>query len=359
MKNLFQSRPSKKLKSVVLVGTGLSRFTRVRAARETTILAFHGLCESNDPQVLDASLHLPLNVFREVCAFLASNYRVIRLQDLVERLAAGQQPEPNTVVLTFDDGYASNFHLAWPVLREFHLPATIFLATGFVDGTEQLWFQRLDAALARTQRANLDWRTAHGNERLRLDGRGARLRVLKRLLLEWKRLPFENLQANLQSLEDALEVCSLPHEQLPASMRPMTWEQARQMQAHGLVDFGGHTHTHAILSRCRPEVVHREIHECRGRLLAELGHAPKLFAYPNGGAEDYQMTTMDALRKAGFQASCTMQHGRVAEGTPSMQLPRYGSPESVWEADATVSGAFEAFKTWRETAKNTLWSLLP
>jgi peptidoglycan/xylan/chitin deacetylase (PgdA/CDA1 family) len=359
MKTLLQSSSRQKLKSAVLVGTGLSRFARVRATHETTILAFHGLCEdAGDDQVLDASLHLPLKVFRRVCAFLASNYRVIRLQDLVDRLAAGQKPEPHTVVLTFDDGYASNFHLAWPVLREFHLPATIFLATGFVDGTEPLWFQRLDAALARTQHSFLDWRTAHGTERLRLAAHGDRLRVLKRVLLEWKRLPFEDLLAALQSLEEALEVRSLPHEQLPAPMQPMTWEQARQMQKQGLVDFGGHTHTHAILGRSQPETMEREIHACRDRLLAELGHAPKLFAYPNGGAGDYAMATMEVLQNAGFQASCTMQHGRVADSTPSMELPRYGSPESVWEAEATVSGAFEAVKTWREAAKNSLWSLL-
>ena len=40
--------------------------------------------------------------------------------------------------------------------------------------------------------------------------------------------------------------------------------------------------------------------------------------------------------------------GRADAHTPLHQLPRYGSPESVWEAEATVSGAFETLKEWKQ-----------
>jgi hypothetical protein len=44
-----------------------------------------------------------------------------------------------------------------------------------------------------------------------------------------------------------------------------------------------------------------------------------------------------------------MVNGRVGEHSSLFQLPRYGSPESVWEAEATVSGAFEILKEWRQS----------
>ena len=360
MKLLFKARSSQKLKSAALVGSGVASVARLREVHESTVLAFHGICEGmGNEHVLDWSLHLPQDIFRRVCAFLASNYQVVRLQDLVDRLAAGEKPEPNSVVLTFDDGYASNYHLAWPVLREFHLPATIFLATGFVDGTERLWFQRLDQALNHSKCPFVEWKFSHGKERLKLSNREDRHKALDRLLPELKRMPDEDLLGEIDRIEQALEVSPLPADELPEPLRPMTWDQVREMAAKGLVDFGGHTHTHPILSRCSPEAMRGEIFTCRDRMQAELGHAPKLFAYPNGGAVDYKAQTMDLLREAGFQAACCTRYGRVEKDTPLMELPRYGSPESVWEAEATVSGAFEAVKAWRETARNTLWSLLP
>jgi peptidoglycan/xylan/chitin deacetylase (PgdA/CDA1 family) len=262
-------------------------------------------------------------------------------------------------VLTFDDGYASNYHLAWPVLREFNLPATIFLATGFLDGTEKLWFQRLDLALGSSKRPFLEWKFPHGKERLRLSNREDRHKALDRLLPELKRLPDEDLLGEIDRIEQALEAESLVINEMPEPMRPMSWDQVRELAAKGLVDFGGHTHTHPILGRCSPQAMRGEIFTCRDRFQAEMGRAPTLFAYPNGGPSDYKTITMTLLREAGFQAACTMCNGRVEQDTSLLELPRYGSPESVWEAEATVSGAFEAVKAWRQAAKNSLWSILP
>jgi peptidoglycan/xylan/chitin deacetylase (PgdA/CDA1 family) len=102
-----------------------------------------------------------------------------------------------------------------------------------------------------------------------------------------------------------------------------------------------------------------EIFTCHERLRQELGRAPKLFCFPNGGQADYTAETIALLQEAGFEAACTLRNGRVDQGSSLMELPRYGSPESVWEAEATVSGAFEAVKAWRKSARNSLWSFLP
>lgn len=360
MPTLYPSRTSQKLKSVALVGSGVAGLARIRDTHEASILSFHGLCEGmGTDRVLDWSLHLPLEIFRRVCAFLASNYSVVSLQSVVDRLKAGEKLEPNSVVLTFDDGYASNYHLAWPVLREFNLSATIFVTTGFLDGTEPMWFQRLDQALGTSVKPFLDWKSPHGKDRLPLGTREKRQRALGRLLPELKHMPDEDMLGEIDRIEQALGTEPPAVGALPEPMRPMTWQQVWELAATGLIDFGGHTHTHPVLSRCRPEAMRGEIFTCHERLRQELGRAPRLFAFPNGGQGDYSDGTLALLREVGFESACTMRNGRIDQNSSLMELPRYGSPESVWEVEATVSGAFEAVKAWRETARNTLWSFVP
>ncbi|MBE7493513.1 MAG: polysaccharide deacetylase family protein [Verrucomicrobiaceae bacterium] len=356
MKSSTTISSPRRLKAAALVGSGVAGMSRLRNVHEVSILAWHGVCQGmGDEQVLDWSLHMPQDIFRRVCAFLASNYNVISLRELVCCLEAGEKPHPNAVVLTFDDGYASNFHLAWPVIREFNLPATIFVTTGFLDGVEKLWFQRLDLALGRTKQDHLKWNLEHGPEVLPLGKRDQRRAALDHLLREFKKLPDADLLGEIDRLEHALGVSEPDTDDLPAPMRPMTWDQARTMVSGGLVEIGGHTHTHPILSRCDPATQRAEIFTCRDRITAELGTPPLTFCYPNGGPADYTSETVSLLKEAGFRAACTMENGRVESSVPLFELPRYGSPESVWEAEATVSGAFETVKEWRQMARNHLF----
>jgi peptidoglycan/xylan/chitin deacetylase (PgdA/CDA1 family) len=347
MPPVFQSRA---VKAAALVGSGFSSFTRTRRAAEATILTFHGLCEdAGSPDILDWTLHLPVEVFRSVCAMLASDYRVVSLADLIAAQNNQLSLPDNSVVITFDDGYESNFKLAYPILRRFNLPATIFVTTGFLDGVDMLWFQRVDLALGRTRKENLEWKINGNVLRLHLGTREQRQQSLVQLMPELKELPDADLLDEVDRLERALEVHPPTLVDLPAPMRPMSWDMAREMADSGLIEIGGHSHTHPILSRCDSMTMRAEISTCRDRIRAELGDLPASFAYPNGGEGDYTRETMLLVREAGFKCACSTINGRVGAEAPMFQLPRYGSPESVWEAEATVSGAFETLKEWRRS----------
>jgi peptidoglycan/xylan/chitin deacetylase (PgdA/CDA1 family) len=246
-----------------------------------------------------------------------------------------REPLPiGAVAITFDDGYASNFHLAFPILREFSLPATIFLTTAFLDGEDRLWFQRVDRAL-----------------------RGGSSEQLAAKLAELKALSDPEMRRQVEQL-DSLEAAKAHRsEDLPTVMRPMSWDQAREMRDSGSITFGGHTHTHPILARCTLEHQQREIETCRDRIKAELGAPPRIFAFPNGGADDYTADTLAILRRAGFDLALTMVSGRVGLNSRILELPRYGSPTSALETEATVSGAFELSKAWRQRGLRALGGL--
>jgi peptidoglycan/xylan/chitin deacetylase (PgdA/CDA1 family) len=308
-------------KSAVLTACGLSWLARRRLAGQAAVLNFHGLCENKTTAgVMDDSLHLPVRTFRSVCQHLSANYRVMPLAEVMRQMDAGQTLPCGAVAITFDDGFASNYHLAFPVLKELGLPATIFLTTGFLDHTHSLWFQEVDAILR---------------------ARGASQAELFQTLSHLKTLPDPEMRAHISKLGPAAAGPA------PAATLPLTWDQVREMKASGLIDFGGHTHTHPILARCTVEQQAEEIRRCRERITTELGAAPHLFAYTNGGAEDFTEDTQRLLAAHGFTSAFTMMPARVSASSIRHALPRYGNPTSVMEARASASGAFELCKQWR------------
>ncbi|XOB41353.1 MAG: polysaccharide deacetylase family protein [Candidatus Nealsonbacteria bacterium] len=59
-------------------------------------------------------------------------YNVISLTSLTDYLREKKEISAKTIVLTFDDGYEDNYFNAFPVLKKYNFPATVFLITGFI-----------------------------------------------------------------------------------------------------------------------------------------------------------------------------------------------------------------------------------
>jgi len=62
----------------------------------------------------------------------AHNYSVISLPELLAGLRTGQLP-PKPIAITIDDGYKSTYILAYPVLKKYNFPATLFIYTNFIE----------------------------------------------------------------------------------------------------------------------------------------------------------------------------------------------------------------------------------
>ena len=79
-------------------------------------------------------MDLPTDLFEAQLHYLGERFEPVPLADGLGRLAAGETLRRDLVAVTFDDGYKEVYAEAWPVLREAGIPATIFVATGFLDG---------------------------------------------------------------------------------------------------------------------------------------------------------------------------------------------------------------------------------
>src|SRR4030095_15624021 len=103
------------------------------------ILLYHRVNPDSDPFFPAVSV----NVFEAQMRYLTTNFLVRSLNEILRRLRQGKGIEPLTIAITFDDGYRDNYSFAYPILKKYQLPATVFVATGFIGTEGLMWNDRV------------------------------------------------------------------------------------------------------------------------------------------------------------------------------------------------------------------------
>ncbi|GAA3346912.1 polysaccharide deacetylase family protein [Amorphoplanes nipponensis] len=287
---------------------------RSRTRPGVTILMYHAL--SSGPVGLGDWCLLSAAHFRWQMRYLRTYFEVLALSEAVTRLQEGAVTTPVAVV-TFDDGFQGVRDAGLPVLREFGVPATVFLNTGFVDTGRTVWFCRIVRALALTDRETLRWR----GHRYALGSPSARRAASADLQHRLKQLHPDVVEQEVGAIETQLA----PH----APGRGDPWRvlssaAIRELAGSGLVEFGAHTDTHTILTRVDADRAAREIDRSIRATRDLTGRPCELFAYPNGTAQDYDAGTTALLRDLGIRAAVTTRPGLNTASTPLLELRRDG-----------------------------------
>ncbi|HXG02812.1 MAG TPA: polysaccharide deacetylase family protein [Candidatus Binatia bacterium] len=280
------------------------------------ILCYHRVNDDGDP-FFPA---VPTAVFERHMAWVARHFVVLTVEALVERLQRGTLPR-NALAVTFDDGYRDNLTHAAPILARYGLPATVFLATGFIGSGEIAWFDRLALAFKHTRQPG--WPAPWG-EAVPLGTVPERLGALDRLLAYLKRRP----DAERRVLVDQTVATLGAGDGHGHKGLMLSWDDVHALLGLGF-SVGAHTVSHPILSRMAAGEAWAEIVESRRAIQSACGVAPPAFAYPNGGAEDYDATTVRLVRDAGFACAVTTRFGLNDARTSPWELRR-GGP---WEPD--------------------------
>lgn len=151
---------------LLLIATLLAHICLTQLSNAAVVIQYHHI--SNDtPSITSTSPEL----FQQHLAYLAENdYAVVSLSELVEYLREGRDLPDKAVAITFDDGYESVYHQAFPILKQYQWPFTVFVnAHPIEQGLQQFvtWEQLREMAQQGATIANHSWSHAYFLRRLK------------------------------------------------------------------------------------------------------------------------------------------------------------------------------------------------
>lgn len=279
-----------------------------------TILMLHRVVA--DDQVASpphrAALCLGLPTFARLLDWIGTHFDCVPLEELLQP-GVGRRPR---LALTFDDGWRDNAELAFPLLRERSLPASIFLSTDHIGSGKPFWWEAIGELL---------WQAP--------DSRAARP-LLARLAELDHRAPARLLQTNPSRARSLLlgsylaQLKQLPPMQLdelaalcPPSSQPhaLDWEQVRSLERSGLMRFGPHGAAHAILTQLTPAATQLDLSRSQRTLAAECAQPLPIYCYPNG---DHDARVREAIVQLGYHFALGTAPGLVKSDSPRLALPR-------------------------------------
>jgi peptidoglycan/xylan/chitin deacetylase (PgdA/CDA1 family) len=294
----------------MLIQPFLNALSPAGAHARLTVLIFHRVLEVPDPLLPgepDSSR------FRAQMQWLKSSFNVLSLPDAVDRLRAGSLPK-RAAAVTFDDGYADNFTVALPILQEAEVPATFFIASGYLDGG-RMWNDTMAEVIRRAQGPEIELQR-FGLGRLPLGTIGERRSSLNQLLGKLKYVEPEARTDLVSRIGDDAGIA-------PSPDLMMTSAQVKDLASAGMT-IGAHTVTHPILSRLAERAARAEMAQGREQLEGIIGGKVTLFAYPNGKPNsDYTEAHVRLAREIGFTAAFSTEWGAATTGSDLFQIPRF------------------------------------
>ena len=285
----------------IIIILGAFYFSWLNPRYVVPILTYHNIGYGHDGFYVS-----PENFTKQMGYIKKNGYEVITLDELIRGIKDKKGFKRNKVVITFDDGYKDNFEYAYPVLKRFDFPATIFIITDLIDKSSMGVLKKF-----------LNWNEviAISKEKITFGGHTYIFTMANHIRGEEKKF--------------------------------LNWNEVRIMSKDG-VFFGAHTKSHFYLGSWLlkdDEIALEEIAGSKKAIEQKIGMPVDYFCYPGGG---FNAKAKELVIQAGYKGACTTNRGFAKFNSDVYELKRIKitnsdatKPFSFW---AKLSGYYTVFK---------------
>jgi len=268
--------------------------------RWLSVLAYHQVVDSisEDYPFVRGTLSATRDEFEKQVVFVKKHYDVINFQVLSESLRHGRIPK-RALIITFDDGYRSNYDVVYEVLKKHGVTATIFVSTQFVDSGEPFWFDKVAYEIYTMALGQLSLDEGKHILEIHHDNRREARRSLQTIL---SRVPNETRMKMLDELERVAQTKISDDDRRLA--QPLTWKQIQQMSEGG-IEIASHTVSHPYLPNLTDGEIELELARSKESIEQATGCEVKCIAYPAGS---YDARVMDWAQRCGYEFGVSYKH---------------------------------------------------
>jgi len=324
--------------------TGLFQLASRKTGQLLRILCYHGFSIEDEDSFRPRLFMRPCTFHQRLEYLRRNSLPVLSLDEALDRLANGTLPHCATVI-TVDDGFASFYLHALPLLCKFSFPATVYVATNdFLRGQ----------TIFRLAVQYMFWKTRVNS--LKLDGLvettgNQNARVLRKDFAQviWNVVQYgDSLETDTQRTAIAFELgrrLELDYQAIGNKRLfcLMNSDELSDLARHG-IDVQLHTHNHRFPDN--PDLARAEIQKNIEVLTPYSSKSLRHFCYPSGIWSEKQWPTLAA---AGIRSAMTCEPGLNSSLTRPFAMTRFLDGEDVRqvEFEAELQGYSELLRRAR------------
>ena len=257
-----------------------------------------------DPELVDATPE----EFDSQMAYVSRTFHPVGMDDVLQARRENRALPPDSVLITFDDGYLDNHQNALPILQRHGVRATFFITTGYLTDRRLFWWERVYKFIQATtaREARLEYPAPETLDLSSPEAKARAKRRLTRIIKDHEALDVERFLAGVS------QVFGVPFSEDDSRRHGdralMTWDHVRALRAAGM-GIGSHTCSHRVLQTLTPGDLTRELGASRATLEEQLGEPVTTIAYPVGKSIARFPAIRQALTDAGYELGFTTTPG--------------------------------------------------
>jgi len=277
-------------------------------AGKGTILAFHRISLNAGEKKripICAKMEVSTDLLESIIQyFIRSGYQFLSLDEVYDRIVTGFESSGKPFVsFTFDDGYLDNYELAYPILKRYGIPMTIYLTTSFPDREKTLWWYKLEDMILNSRTINFEY------NKIKYSFHAGTLEEKEKSYNDIHRLISSTPQEELGDIYACL-FDNYKFERNYMSLL-MSWEDVKNMSVDPLVTIGAHTVNHYNLRNLSPSDLEYELRTSKERIEEKIERDVEHFAYPFGSKSTAGLREFEAVAAAVFKMATTTRGGNI------------------------------------------------
>ena len=190
-------------------------------------------------------MNITVSMFEAHLMYLNKYYQFVSLRQAVDYLETGRKFPCNSIVLTFDDGYRDNYTNAFPLLKKYKIPATIFLSVDNINKNRTLWYDGVSSAIFNLKLDEIDLRK-FGLKIYNLRSYRDNISSSQKIIWSMKYMPADKRNAIITHIRNIERHNSVKEF---SSVELLSWDDINEMKASG-ISFGSHGSLWAAAETC-------------------------------------------------------------------------------------------------------------